>query len=94
MTKQEKIIVSAYTGCLMCDFLDVYNYIYDVCNKTGNRIERCPELSVANDQFVCAWLARTRDTVKKAVEPDFRALCDDAENSEKEAADEWNNRAV
>ena len=27
MTKQEKIIVSAYTGVLMCDFDDVHEYI-------------------------------------------------------------------
>ena len=27
MTKQEKIIVSAYTGVLMCNFEDVHEYI-------------------------------------------------------------------
>ena len=27
MTKQEKIIVSAYTGVLMCDFDDLHEYI-------------------------------------------------------------------
>ena len=27
MTHQEKIIVSAYTGVLMCEFSDVHNYI-------------------------------------------------------------------
>lgn len=27
MTKQERIIVSAYTGVLMCDFSDVHKYI-------------------------------------------------------------------
>lgn len=27
MTKQERIIISAYTGFLMCDFQDVHNYI-------------------------------------------------------------------
>ena len=27
MTKQERIIVSAYTGVLMCDFTDVQEYI-------------------------------------------------------------------
>ncbi len=27
MTKREKIIVSAYTGVLMCDFDDVHKYI-------------------------------------------------------------------
>lgn len=83
MTKQEKIIVSAYTGCFMCDFLDVYNYIYDVCKKTGNRIEGCPELSAANDFFVRDWLVRTREKVKRAVEPDFLALCDNSKSGER-----------
>ena len=27
MTKQERIIVSAYTGYLMCDFHDMHHYI-------------------------------------------------------------------
>ena len=27
MTKQEKVIVSAYTGVLMCDFADLHEYI-------------------------------------------------------------------
>lgn len=27
MTKQEKIVVSAYTGILMCDFSDLHEYI-------------------------------------------------------------------
>lgn len=27
MTKEEKIIVSAYTGVLMCDFADLHEYI-------------------------------------------------------------------
>ncbi len=27
MTKQEKIIVSAYTGVLMCDFVELHEYI-------------------------------------------------------------------
>ena len=29
MTKQEKIVVSAYTGVLMCDVDDLQNYIQD-----------------------------------------------------------------
>ena len=35
MTKQEKIIVSAYTGVLMCDFDDVHEYIQ---KKLGRQI--------------------------------------------------------
>lgn len=27
MTKKERIIVSAYTGVLMCDFSDVHEYV-------------------------------------------------------------------
>ena len=33
MTKQEKIIVSAYTGCLMCDMSDVHKYIEKILGR-------------------------------------------------------------
>lgn len=33
MTKQERIIVSAYTGYLMCDFNDVHKYIEEKLGK-------------------------------------------------------------
>lgn len=34
MTKHEKIVVSAYTGVLMCDFDDLHKYIQE---KLGRR---------------------------------------------------------
>ena len=33
MTKQEKVIVSAYTGVLMCDFSDMHEYIEKVMGR-------------------------------------------------------------
>lgn len=41
MTKQERLIVSAYTGVLMCGFLEFHNYVeqllqrpvYQTCRK-------------------------------------------------------------
>ena len=33
MTKQEKVIVSAYTGVLMCDFADLHEYIEKISRK-------------------------------------------------------------
>lgn len=42
MTKQEKVIVSAYTGVLMCDFADLHEYIERLwvgqCGHTSLRI--------------------------------------------------------
>lgn len=34
MTKQERIIVSAYTGFLMCDFSDVHKYIEEKLGRS------------------------------------------------------------
>ncbi len=34
MTKQEKIVVSAYTGVLMCDFDDLHEYIEDKLGRS------------------------------------------------------------
>ena len=36
MTKQEKIVVSAYTGVLMCDFDDLHEYIEDKLGSDRN----------------------------------------------------------
>lgn len=62
MTKQERIIVSAYTGVLMCDGLDVHNYIEA---KLGRPVWT-HELS-----YKSTW-----DEIKLAVRDDFLALCD------------------
>jgi len=34
MTKEEKIILSAYTGVLMCDFRDLHEYIEDLFGRS------------------------------------------------------------
>ena len=34
MTKEEKLIVSAYTGCLMCDFGDLHEYIEKLLGRS------------------------------------------------------------
>lgn len=61
MTLQEKIIVSAYTGYIMCDWSPVHKYIED---KMGRPVWT-HELADEN------LLAALRERVK----PDFIALC-------------------
>lgn len=61
MTYQEKIIVSAYTGYLMCDFNDVHKYIEEKLGRpiyTHELVSLDVELEIANK-----------------VRPDFLALC-------------------
>lgn len=65
MTLHEKVIVSAYTGVLMCDFSDVHKYIED---KLGRPVYT-HEMASFNVQ----------DEIKKAVKPDFLSLCNDDE---------------
>lgn len=62
MTKQERIIVSAYTGFLMCDFSDVHKYIEE---KLGRSVWT-HEMALDNVQY----------EIKKAVKEDFLSLCD------------------
>lgn len=61
MTKQEKIIVSAYTAFLMCDFSDVHEYIEQ---KLGRPVWTHEMASYD-----------VQDEIKKAVKSDFLALC-------------------
>lgn len=61
MTKQERIIVSAYTGVLMCDFQCVHEYI----EKKLGRPVWTHEMASYNVQ----------DEIKRAVKADFLALC-------------------
>lgn len=61
MTRQEKIIVSAYTGVLMCDFSDMHKYIEE---KIGRPVWT-HEMASYNVQ----------EEIKNAVKPDFLALC-------------------
>lgn len=61
MTKYERIVVSAYTGVLMCDFHDVHGYI----EKKLGRPVWTHEMAYRDVQ----------DEIQKAVKPDFLALC-------------------
>lgn len=65
MTKQERVIVSAYTGILMCDFSDVHEYIED---KLGRPIWTH---DFAREDL---W-----DEIKEATKEDFLSLCSDDE---------------
>lgn len=61
MTKQERIVVSAYTGVLMCDFADMHEYI----EKKLGRPVFTHELA---DHDV--W-----EDIKSATKQDFLELC-------------------
>lgn len=61
MTKQERIVVSAYTGVLMCDFNDLHKYIEE---KLGRPV------------FTHEMASSTiQAEIRKAVKPDFLSLC-------------------
>lgn len=60
MTKTEKIIVSAYTGYLMCDFADLHEYIEQ---KLGRSVQTL-ELAFEN----------TRKEIHDATRDDFHAV--------------------
>ena len=62
MTEKEKIIVSAYTGYLMCDFDEVHQYIEQ---KLGRPVYT-HELSSLNVQ----------NEIMNKVRDDFLSLCD------------------
>lgn len=61
MNYQEKIIVSAYTGYLMCDFADVQKYIQEKINRPI----WTHELAIKSVQ----------DEIHEATKSDFLALC-------------------
>ena len=61
MTKQEKIIVSAYTGVLMCDFDDVHEYIQKKLGRTVWTHE------LANEKV---W-----DEIKEKTKEEFLEIC-------------------
>ena len=61
MTKQEKIIVSAYTGYLMCDFSDMHKYIEE-------KMDRPVWTHEMGDKKI-------QSVIRQAVKPDFLALC-------------------
>ena len=66
MTKQERIIISAYTGYLMCNFNDVHKYIEE---KLGMPIWT-HELA---DKAV-------QNRIREAMRADFLALCSNEED--------------
>ena len=62
MTKQEKIIVSAYTGYLMCDVSDVHKYVEELLGRP-----------VWTHELSCEHVQR--EIMEKA-KPDFLKLCE------------------
>ena len=65
MTLQEKIVVSAYTGYLMCDFHLIHKYIEE---KMGRPVWT-HEMRSSNKPF--------HDDLRLRVKPDFLAICND-----------------
>lgn len=63
MTEQEKIIVSAYTGYLMCDFEKMHSYIEEKLGRPLFTHE------MADDSVL--------EEIKKAVKRDFIKLCEE-----------------
>ena len=61
MTKQEKIVVSAYTGVLMCDFDDLHKYIEDKLGRSVWTHELASEAVSAE--------------IKEKSKADFLAIC-------------------
>lgn len=61
MTKHEKIVVSAYTGCMLCDFNDMHAYI----EKLLGRPVFTHELAT---KAVC-------DEIRERARPDLEAIC-------------------
>ena len=66
MTKYEKIVVSAYTGILMCDFNDVHKYIEE---KLGGPVW-AHELSKQS-----VW-----DVIQGKCKDDFMDICEKQED--------------
>lgn len=74
MTKQEKVIVSTYTGVLMCDFSDVHEYVEE---KLGRPI------------FTHEFADRDiQKEIKEKSKEDFLKICSQEEPKHKEL--KWN----
>lgn len=67
MTKQEKIVVSAYTGVLMCDFADMHEYI-----------ERIMGRPVWTHEMTEHEILKQ---IKEKSKPDFLAICEREEQT-------------
>lgn len=68
MTKQEKVIVSAYTGIFMCDIADIKPYIEE---KLGRPVEA---LEFGSQKF---WTG-----VREKVNDDFMKICSGSDPDE------------
>ena len=73
MTYRERVIISAYTGYLMCDFPDMHKYIED---KLGRPVwtHEMAEKSMLEE-------------IRKAVYPDFVALCGHKDGEQNDGMD-------
>lgn len=69
MTKQEAIVVSAYTGILMCDFGDMHEYIEKVMGRP-----------IWTHEFADYKLW---DQIKEKVKPDFLRICAEVAKEER-----------
>jgi len=68
MTNREKVIISAYTGVLMCNFGDMHEYIEKILGRPVWTHELADE--------------KIRNEIKEASKPDFIALCEAKETEE------------
>lgn len=62
MTKREKIVVSAYTGILMCDWGDLHEYIESILERPVQTFELRKE---------SIW-----EEIRKKSEHDFMEICE------------------
>ena len=62
MTHREKVIVSAYTGILMCDFSDVHEYIEKILRRPVWTHELADK--------------KIQDEIKAASKSDFLTICE------------------
>lgn len=73
MTKREKIIVSAYTGVLMCDFDDLHKYIEEKLGRSVWTHELAFEKVVAElkekskDDFLAICQSDSDDLISRSV---------------------------
>ena len=65
MTHREKVIVSAYTGILMCDFSDVHEYIEKILGRPVWTHELADK--------------KIQDEIKAASKSDFLTICETEE---------------
>ena len=68
MTHREKVIISAYTGVLMCNFGDVHEYIEKILGRPVWTHELADE--------------KVWNEIKEASKSDFIALCEAEETEE------------